>query len=266
MKHTLLLFLVFVVASCGKKTEQTGTVDTATVQKVAIEPATGSPAYPNAKLVIVSPREGQVLKNEKDSVLVVMQVTGTQLAVPTGGDSTKGIAYSKQGQHVHVIVDDKPYMADYKNGQPFNVGLLPAGLHTIRAFPSYSWHESIKAPESFAARTFYVGTEAKEKTAAANDLKGPLLTYSRPKGEYTGSDTGRVLLDFFVANAVLGPDAYKVKLWIDDAAMPDIVKWQPYFITGLSHGKHTIKLQLVDPKGNAVPGSYNNPSQEITVG
>src|SRR5204862_1172745 len=118
-------------------------------QEVKIEPATGSPQYPDAKLTIVSPREGQVLKNAMDSVMVVMQVSGTKLEVPTGADSTRGIAYSKQGQHVHVIVDDKPYMADYKNGQPFNVGLLAPGMHTIRAFPSYSWHESIKSKNAF---------------------------------------------------------------------------------------------------------------------
>src|SRR5438067_2158019 len=114
-----LTFLVFVtLLGCGKKTEQTAVVDS-TLAKIAVIPATGSPPYPEAKLTIVSPREGQVFKRASDSVLVVMQVSGTTLATPTDADSTRGIAYSKQGQHVHVIIDDKPYMADYKNGQPF---------------------------------------------------------------------------------------------------------------------------------------------------
>lgn len=265
MKRTLLPLLLTLLISCGHKTDQTATVDTTATPKISIEPATGSPPYPSAKLTIVSPSEGQVLKNATDSVRVVMQVTGIDLAVPTGADSTKGIAYSKQGQHIHVIVDEKPYMANYKNGQPFNIGVLAPGKHTIRAFPSYSWHESIKAPESFAARTFTVGASP-SNAAAANDLKAPLLTYSRPKGAYTGNDAGRVLLDFFVANATLRADSYKVMIAIDGNAMTDIVKWQPYYITGLAKGKHTIKLQLIDPNGKAVPGSFNNPSQEITIG
>ena len=265
MKQILLPLLLCLLVSCGRKTDQTASLDSTTAPKIAIEPATGSPPYPDAKLVIVSPKEGEVLKNALDSVRVVMQVTGMELAIPTGADSTKGIAYSKQGQHIHVIIDEKPYMADYKNGQPFNVGVLAPGKHTIRAFPSYSWHESIKAPESFAARTFSVGAAPSGNTGA-NDLKAPLLTYSRPKGSYTGSDAGRVLLDFFVANATLGPDAYRVMLAIDGNAITDIVKWQPYFITGLAKGKHTISLQLIDRNGKAVPGGYNNPSQEITIG
>ncbi len=269
MYKSLLSFFVIgllvlpVLTGCGKKAEQAALTSDTSAVKVAIEPATGSPAYPDAKLTIVSPAEGQVIKNEKDSVHVVMQVSGTMLAVPTDADSTRGIAYSKQGQHVHVIIDDKPYMADYKNGEPFNVGVLAPGMHTVRAFPSYSWHESIKSANSFAAHTFYIG--AKTDSKSMTDLHGPLLTYSRPKGTYVGSDGKKVLLDFYVANASLAPDGYKVKLWIDTTTMTDIVKWQPYFITGLSNGKHTVKLQLVDAKGNAVPGDYNTVNQSIEI-
>jgi hypothetical protein len=265
----VLSCLILTVAGCGKKSEQTILLDTSAhaIRVIKIEPVTGSPEYPKAALTIVSPREGQVLKNASDSVRIVMQLKGLPLHVPTDADSTKGIAYSKQGQHIHVIVDDKPYMADYQNGQPFNVGVLSKGVHTIRAFPAYSWHESIKSPGAFATKTFYVGVEPKQVTTVpANNLDGPLLTYSRPKGEYAASDTEKVLLDFYITHATLAPDSYKVKLWIDNTSMPDIVKWQPYFIEGLSHGTHTIKLQLVDPNGAPVPGSYNNPSMEITVG
>ena len=260
---------LFLAAGCGKKSEQTAVVDTTLkqIRIVKIEPVTGSPEYPHAKLTIVSPREGQVIKDAKDSVRIVMQVAGTTLGVPTDADSTKGIAYSKDGQHVHIIIDGKPYMANYKNGQPFNVGVLSPGLHTIRAFPSYSWHESIKSPNAFATRTFYVGLEPKQiTTPPANNLNGPLLTYSRPKGSYMGNDTEKILLDFYLTNATLAPDSYKIKFWIDSTAMLDIVKWQPYYIEGLAKGKHTIQMQLVDPKGNAVPGPYNNPSMEIMVG
>ena len=263
-KLFILVFLgtAFAIAGCTKKSE----APVATAPGITIEPATGSPAYPDAKLVIVSPREGQVLKNATDSVLVVMQVSGITLGAPTDADSTRGIAYSKQGQHIHIIVDDKPYMAYYKNGQPFNVGLLAPGMHTVRAFPSYSWHESIKAPNAFGARTFFVGSAPEGNVAVKNNLTAPLLTYSRPKGTYIGSDTAKVLLDFYVTNATLAANGYKVKLTIDTTAMPDIVKWQPYFIEGLAQGKHTIKMQLVDSTGHAVPGTYNSLSSEITIG
>lgn len=251
--------------SCSKQQEQTAAVDT--THPVSIVPAPAR-TYPDATLQIVAPRDGEVLK-ANDSVRIVMQVSGTELGVHTDADSTLGIAYSKMGQHVHVIVDDKPYMADYKNGQPFNVGMLAPGMHTIRAFPSFSWHESIKAPHAFATRTFYVGSmpaaNAASDSSSINNLNGPLLTYSRPKGAYMGGEDSSVLLDFYVSNTTLAPDGYKVKVWIDSTAIPDIVKWQPYFIQGLSKGKHAVKLQLVAPNGSVVPGPYNSPTGEISI-
>ncbi|HEY3874662.1 MAG TPA: hypothetical protein VGM92_04245, partial [Candidatus Kapabacteria bacterium] len=239
----IVTFFVMGVSSCTKRTEETSAD---TMHTLMLVPAPHR-AYPNASLTIVEPREGQILK-QGDSVRVVMEVAGATLGVHTDADSTLGIAYSKQGQHVHVIVDNKPYMANYKNGQPFDIGVLPAGVHTIRAFPSFSWHESIKSPHAFATRTFYVG--ASKDTALANNLNGPLLTYSRPKGTYMGQEDSAVLLDFYVSNATLGDSSYKVNVWIDSTKMPAILTWQPYFIKGLSKGKHHIKLELVAPNGS----------------
>ena len=251
------------LASCGKQGGQ-GTANADTTQHIQVIPASLM-TYPSAKLKIIAPREGEILKNPKDSVRIVMEVTGTALGVHSDADSTLGIAYAKQGQHVHVILDDKPYMADFQNAQPFNVGLLSPGMHTIRAFPSFSWHESIKSPGAFATRTFYVGQAPKPNAAQPNNLEGPLLTYSRPKGIYAAGEGSKILLDFYVSNATLSSDEYKVKLWIDSVAMPDIVKWQPYYIEGLSKGTHTIHLQLVAPNGSVVPGAFNSPSEEITI-
>jgi hypothetical protein len=247
--------------SCAKHEEQSS-VDSTTSHVAII--AAPQRAYPDAALSIVSPKEGETLKNATDSVKIVMQVSGTDLGTPTNGDSTMGIAYSKQGQHVHVIVDAKPYMADYKNGEPFNIGVLAPGMHTIRAFPSFSWHESMKSPHAFATRTFNVANASCDSTQK-NNLNAPLLTYSRPKGTYAAGEDSNVLLDFYVSNATLDTNKYKVKVWVDTTAMPDIVKWQPYYITGLAKGEHTVKLQLIAPDGSVVPGTYNSPSGKITI-
>lgn len=269
-----------IVSSCSKKSD-VGTADStvrtdSTAQSSAsnpvLVPATNSPVAPNVKTMIVSPREGQVIENTADSVRIVMQISGMQLAAATPGDSIKGIAYSKQGQHVHIIVDDKPYMADYTNGQPFNVGVLAPGKHVIRAFPSRSWHESVKQPAAFAVREFYVGPQPKDpKTGRAaidsSDFNPhtPFITYSRPKGSYTGSEGDSVLLDFFVTNTKLSPTEDRVKVWADGKEIGTITEWKPYYITGLGKGKHTIHVELEDAKGAPIPGKYNSPQQEITV-
>jgi hypothetical protein len=263
--------LALFTVGCAKKTDQNAQNpdSTAASSKVEVKiiPADQSPAFPDAKLEIVSPKEGQVFKNADDSFMVVMKVTGMDLAKPTDGDSTKGIAYSKQGQHVHVIIDSKPYMADYKNGEPFNVGVLAPGEHTIRAFPSRSWHESVKESAAFATRTFYVGSgpEKGGTDSMAATLKGPMLTYSRPKGTYSSDEGKKLLLDFFVSNAKLGASDYKVTVSVDALAIDTITDWKPYYITGLTSGKHSISLQLLDPKGAPASGMYNSPMGELTI-
>lgn len=267
---TMLLGAMLLYSGCAKKADQTPAADsTATPAPVAVKiiPADPSPAFPDAKLVIVSPREGEVLKKASDSVKVVMKVTGMELAKPTMGDTTRGIAYSKDGQHVHVFIDGKPYMADYKNGQPFNVGVLSAGEHTIRAFPSRSWHESVKEPAAFATRTFYVGEGPAKgaKDSLSEMMKGPMLTYSRPKGNYSVDEGKKLLLDFFVSNAKLGPNDYKVAVAVDAQGIDTLSDWKAYYITGLTAGKHSVSLRLLDAKGNPVPGAYNDAMGELTI-
>ena len=206
--------------SCGNRdsdsattTDTTSTANTQrTDQNVTIEPAEHGPEYRSARIQIISPREGQVLENAQDSVFVVLNVTGMEIAKPTQGDSTRGINYSKEGQHIHVIIDDKPYMANYRNGQPFNVGVLAAGAHTIRVFPSRSWHESVKTNGAFASRVFYVG-EKPADDSLVNELKKPFITYSRPKGNYGVSDSV-LLLDFYATNLKLDSAGHKVKVSI----------------------------------------------------
>jgi hypothetical protein len=266
----LALFITAGLSSCGSKTDDTAatgdtttTVTTANLDNVTIAPADHGPEYAGAKIQIISPREGQVIENADDSVRVVLNVTGMEIAKPTEGDSTKGLNYSKEGQHIHVIIDDKPYMANYVNGQPFNVGVLAPGAHTIRVFPSRSWHESVKVPAAFASRAFYVGAKPEGDTLAA-ELKQPFITYSRPKGNYSAADSV-ILLDFYATNVKLDSAGHKVKVSINDREIATLAEWRPYYIRGLGKGEHTIALQLVDAQGNAVPGRFNNPSQKITI-
>lgn len=268
MRKALIIFstaIAFMASGCGERRTDDAQPTSDTVasaqQEVRVIPADHGVEYPNASLQIVSPREAQVIADASDSVFVVLNVKGMEIAKPTPGDSTIGLNYSKEGQHVHVIVDDKPYMANYKNGQPFNVGVLSPGMHVIRAFPSRSWHESVKVPAAFATRVFYVG--AKDQNVEPFAPKAPLLTYSRPKGTYAGDK--RVLLDFFLSNVTLGDSAHRVRVSVDGKEVATLTEWRPYIFEGLSNGEHTIGLELLDAKGQPVPGRFNQPSQKVTI-
>ena len=93
----------------------------------------------------------------------------------------------------------------------------------------------------------------------------PLLTYSRPKGDYKEKDAQRVLLDFYISHCELGKDKFKVIAAIDGQAKDTLTEWVPYFIEGLSDGEHTVKLQLIDPAGQPVPGAFNSPEGKIRI-
>lgn len=112
------------------------------------------------------------------------------------------------------------------------------------------------------------GKDMKESHAGDVDAKKPLLTYSRPKGEYKGDDTNAIMIDFWLVNAKLQGDGgeYRVRYSVDGGTPQFIDKWEPIWLTGWTAGKHTVKLELVDKSGNPVEnGGYNSTTREITV-
>ena len=260
MATAAVTILMLSMTACQTGSDEPTPTDTAAaVGHVRIVKGEHGPAYPDAKLVITSPAADEVVAG--DSVFVTADLQGMELASPTAGEQSKGINFSKEGQHVHIIIDNEPYKAMYAT-EKFNVGALSEGAHTLRAFPSRSWHESVKVPAAFVAHTFYVGKKIADSTLVAG---APLLTYSRPKGEYKGEDANRILLDFYITNAELGADKFKVRATIDGTLSDTITEWVPHFIEGLADGEHTIKLELLNPSGNVVPGAFNSTERTITV-
>ena len=201
------------------------------------------------------------------------------------------------GNHIHVILDNQPYEAYYNLDQPFELKNVSDGEHTLRVFPSRPWHESFKNAGAFQMVKFTVknggadttkpattnanqmmsnanaaapseGKEMANSTAGAVDAAKPLLTYSRPKGDYKGADADPIMLDFWLSNAKLAGDGgeYRVRYSIDGGEAHFIDSWSPVWISGWSNGKHSVKLELVDKNGNLVEnGGYNSTAREITV-
>lgn len=207
------------------------------------------------------------------------------------------------GNHIHVILDNQPYEAYYSLDQPFELRNVAEGKHTLRVFPSRPWHESYKNDGGFQIVTFTVkgggdkskptttnsgqvmapahsptagaspspareGKDVAASTAGDVDLTKPLLTYSRPKGDYKGDEADPIMIDFRLLNAKLRGDGgeYRVRYTIDGMPPGYIDKWEPTWLSGWTAGKHTVKLELIDKSGNLVDnGGYNSTTREIIV-
>jgi hypothetical protein len=259
--------------------------------------AIGEADTASPKLKIVEPREGATINGS--TVRLKLNLTSDKGYKP-GKDPATGM-----GPHIHVILDNQPYEAYYNLDQPFELRNVSEGKHTIRVFASRPWHESYKTEGNFQIVTFTVksGGDASKptttntgqvmansnagKTANANttaapaegkdmaassagdvDPKKPLLTYSRPKGEYKGPDAESIMIDFFLTNVKLVGDGgeYRVRYSVDGGEAKMLDKWQPIWLTGWTNGKHTVKLELVDKNGTVVAnGDYNSTTREITV-
>jgi len=203
---------------------------------------------------ITAPRNGQRIRRGNVSLRIQLQNWDLEAA---------------PGRHVHVIVDNEPYIAVRDVSEPLDLNALvqenlghelAEGSHVVRVFPSRGHHESVKTDGAFATVTFNnrSATEGFEFDAAA-----PLLTYSRPKGCSTPGS--RLLLDFYVANTELAADGNRVRVTIDDAVAANISTWAPHWIENLPVQSHTIRLQLVNGEGEPVPGPFNDTQRIIRV-
>ncbi len=214
-----------------------------------------SPQFPDASLEMDAPLEGTNL----DPGIIEFQfnVKNYQLSTQTLDADIKQCANSGKGQHIHFILNGEPYKALY---EPTHEAELEAGNYVLLSFLSRSYHESLKHYGAYVLNQFSVGDTSSEPV----DLTTPHMFYSRPKGEYKGSDTKKVILDFYLVNTGLSPEGNKVRATINGQQFM-IDKWAPYFMEGLPSGKSTIKLELVDNSGNVVDGPFNTVERTITL-
>ncbi len=155
-------------------------------------------------------------------------------------------------------------MADNKNA---NAAAKSTNANTTNTNKANT-NANVANANANAAAPVHEGKDMPASMGGAVDPKKPLLTYSRPKGEYKGADTDTIMIDFWLSNAKLQGDGgdYRVRYSVDGGAAQFLDKWSPIWLTGWTAGKHTVKLELVGKDGNVVDnGGYNATTREITV-
>ena len=234
MKKILILIIASIFTSCNNSNQ------------ITITKLEGSPSYANSKLKI----QGINFENEKHEFS--FEVKDYELGAQTQNDFNFKLANSGKGQHIHFIVNNNPYSAHYT--ETFTKQLKGEN-NVILAFLSRSHHESVKNKNA------YVLTQISEEEI---DLNKEFLFYSRPKGVYKGKDTEKLLLDFYLVNTKISAKGNKVRATIQDSEFI-IKEWAPYYIEGLPKGKISIKLELLNEKGDLVDSPFNPSTRTVIL-
>ncbi len=232
-------------------TDTTASLSIAPDAPITITPVEGSPEFPDAQLGIKKV-SAELQGTDSVKVTIDYDVKNYELKNQTTDAATKNCNNSKDGQHIHFILDNKPYTALYEPSHSFTIPTNSE--HYVMSFLSRSYHESIKSPK--AAVLYHFSVDDKGKINKMDLPASPMIFYSRPKGDYLGEDTKNLLLDFYVYNATLGKDA-KVKVDVNGTSFV-IDKWQPYFIEHAPMGDVTVTLQLTSINGDNMEGVHTN--------
>ncbi|MEM9859253.1 MAG: hypothetical protein AAF843_17980 [Bacteroidota bacterium] len=257
-------FFILIIGCCifacstpkqEESTEEAAAEDRDTPSAITISKVTGSPEYADASLTMNFPSDTPL---DTGAIAFDFKVENYELGAQTSDASTKGLANSGKGQHIHLIVDNGPYSAHYD--AQFEKS-LDEGSHVILAFLSRSYHESVKNANAFVVKQVTVGNPAEVEEV---DFTAPHMFYSRPKGTYSGADTEKLLLDFYLLNVTLSEDGYKVRATINGEEFM-INEWAPYQVEGLPLGEVTVKLELLDAAGSNVAGPFNTVERTVTL-
>jgi hypothetical protein len=186
------------------------------------------------------------------------------------------------GKHTLRVFPSRPWHESYKNEGAFQMAAFTVEGGGDASKPTTTNSGQILANNNSGANknsgannnsspTAVPPREGKDfspSTAGEVDPAKPLLTYSRPKGEYKGEDADPIMIDFWLSNAKLKGDGgeFRVRYIVDDDEPKFIDKWEPIWLSGWINGKHTVRIELLDKDGRPVEnGGYNTTSRDITV-
>ncbi|MFS8815604.1 hypothetical protein NW811_09970, partial [Synechococcus sp. R60.4] len=205
------------------------------------------------RVQILSPQPGEVLSERQVTVRFAVQ------GYPLFKDPQLGL-----GPHLHVVLDNRPYIAHYDADAPLVFEDLEPGSHTLRVFAGKPWHESFKNSEAYAQVSFHVLASTPEYVPQP---QLPLLTYNQPSGSY-GAEP--ILVDFWLANAPVReslltdlPRDWRIRYTLNgQSGLLD--RWESFYLKGLRPGRNVMVVELVDSKGDPIRNVFNSAAREIT--
>lgn len=278
--RSILIFLAFTLLSSSLYSLKPSKGDysspsTLDVRVIRVSPA---PEQHSVTLKTIFPRPYE--NKRKNPINLQLRLKGFVLGALSQDERSSEIYNHKEGQSLHVLIDNFPYFscsqtvqnASCKSGDDFCSAIvsflipfsLKSGQHVIRCFPAHSYGESLKKEGCFRAQTFYFQDRLKKDTFNF-DPKRPYLTYNEPQGIYPASKSKPILLDFYLTNCNLSEKGYKVRFSINNEVVSTLTEWTPYYVYGLKKGTYLFKLELLDSNHQLVSGCFNYSERDVII-
>ncbi len=241
-----------------------GTTDVPWSDDAKMRELQGRAGSPLPRVTIAWPKEDAVLDAGTGSIQY------TVADFPIGKDASGNF------QHCHVILDQKPYVADYdhtttlealNNGKP-----LEEGSHLLTIFPARNFHLSMKNPGACAQVRFHVRTKKGELPKADDEQ----IIYSRPKGTYDSAkgEAKNILCDFYCLNARMDSEKHlkdlNAVITIEGEGVHEKIKtedWAPLIILkDPKPGTYKVTLEFEErDDGDPLNVPFAQTTREITI-
>lgn len=130
---------------------------------------------------------------------------------------------------------------------------LKKGDNLFFCYLSRSYDLSIKNPN--ASFLFKVNADP-SGCFSETDLPDTLITLLQPRGDFVYNQGNKILLDFYLKNITLNKGDF-INLTIDKIEFK-LTKWAPFWIHGLSSGRHKVSIELKTKDGKSIEGVMPN--------
>jgi hypothetical protein len=257
---------------------------------LAVEPPPAPPAVdvpppppPPPPMPALEFAEGPSAAAPDKAPTIALKAPARDQVIPTdkAGDfevklDLKGWDVPGGGNHVHLILDGRPYKRIDAPNLPIKLKdidpnyELKEGQHVLVAFPSRHTHESVKPigkSVPLAVVPFWIGKKGEVKWKPTD----PTMIFSRPKGANNGPapDAG-ILVDFYLANVELGEGKNTIQAvlkgpGVEEGKTVTIKDWKPWRIKNPRTGTYSIQMTLMGKDGKPVPGAWNDVTREFRV-
>jgi hypothetical protein len=237
-----------VIAACLVAASASGQTAREVLGAAAVEPLQNEPP---AKIVVDPP----LAESLSHGRVVIQYRTENLHIVPVFG--TAALAVSPRIGHIHVTVDDAPWVWADASGEPVILNGLAPGPHTILLQLETANHQLLDqgivrftVPETLIPASGAVAVQSLQNEPAAKIVIDPPLAEALSRGvlfvQYR-TENLHIVPVFGPAALAVSPRIGHIHVTVDDAAW----HWadasgNPVIINGLPPGKHKVLLQLVN--------------------